>query len=612
MKNIVFTSSLVLVLAMTMVACQTPPPAAELVWPATSSIATEVDGFSPKADAPGNTIELALTIGNPESVKAWSVDITSQNVNLKSFNGTGSSAPSTIAWDGMTNSGTMAPEGTYIAVLNVYYKSRYTTFTTESTPFILDVQPPSGKLVISPIEPVPSVKGFVVPVSITINAVSSSTSMESWSAYILDSNGKKVRGFSGKWPENSFTWDGLTSTGLLAPASSTYKISAKVRNVFGNTGLIEASLRVAALPVVVVPPIVPVVPGIPQTSSITPRTRGFSPNGDEAMDVMVFDLEFGQPQQVKTWKVDMMLNDKSIYVFSGSSTPQPASLTWDGKAANKRAAAEGSYYAMFTVEYGTAFKTSVVKSDAIILALSSPEGTVTLSESLYSPVESHPSIEISFKATSKSARMESWSMRIYDPARNLFRSFHGEWPTATVVWDGKGLSGEMVESAEDYPVVVNVQDEFGNSTNLTTIIPVDILVEKTATGYRILSSRIYFKAYTADYSSVDSVLAMQNRKRLDQLAEKLKKFQDYNIKIVGHAVMIFWNDPIKGPAEQKDILIPLSIARAEAMATAMIARGFDQTHLTIEGVGASDQLVPDSDIANRWRNRRVAFFLEKP
>ena len=32
---------------------------------------------------------------------------------------------------------------------------------------------------------------------------------------------------------------------------------------------------------------------------------------------------------------------------------------------------------------------------------------------------------------------------------------------------------------------------------------------------------------------------------------------------------------------------------------------------TTEGVGASDQLVPDSDLADRWQNRRVAFFLER-
>ena len=44
----------------------------------------------------------------------------------------------------------------------------------------------------------------------------------------------------------------------------------------------------------------------------------------------------------------------------------------------------------------------------------------------------------------------------------------------------------------------------------------------------------------------------------------------------------------------------------------MIDRGFDPSVIAAEGVGAADQLVPDSDLVNRWRNRRVAFFLDKP
>ena len=55
-------------------------------------------------------------------------------------------------------------------------------------------------------------------------------------------------------------------------------------------------------------------------------------------------------------------------------------------------------------------------------------------------------------------------------------------------------------SAEDYPVLVKVRDEFGNVGGLKAVVPVDILVEKIATGFRILSSRIFFKPYTADYT----------------------------------------------------------------------------------------------------------------
>jgi len=44
---------------------------------------------------------------------------------------------------------------------------------------------------------------------------------------------------------------------------------------------------------------------------------------------------------------------------------------------------------------------------------------------------------------------------------------------------------------------------------------------------------------------------------------------------------------------------------------ALVDRGLEKARFTTEGVGASDQLVPDSDYKDRWQNRRVALFLDK-
>ena len=83
-------------------------------------------------------------------------------------------------------------------------------------------------------------------------------------------------------------------------------------------------------------------------------------------------------------------------------------------------------------------------------------------------------------------------------------------------------------------------------------------MEKTDQGLRILSSRIFFKAYTADYQDVRPDLAAQNIQRLDDMAAKLKKFPNYKIKLVGHAVMIHWDNKRLGAIEQQYVLLPLS------------------------------------------------------
>jgi len=272
---------------------------------------------------------------------------------------------------------------------------------------------------------------------------------------------------------------------------------------------------------------------------------------------------------------------------------------------------EGVYTATLAVDYGTAFAPGTAASQSFVLDLTPPTGMISLSSALFSPIESSDTISLKLTATSQLAKIDSWTMDIYDPGRNVFRSFTKKWPSDTAVWDGKGTNGDMVQSAEDYPVVAKIRDQFGNIGTVNATVPIDILVEKIATGYRILASRIFFKAFTADYRDVPPELAQQNMARLDALAAKLKKFPDYKITMIGHAVMINWDKPEAGREEQRAILIPLSKARADAVEAALVDRGLEKARFTTEGVGASDQLVPDSDYKDRWQNRRVALFLDK-
>jgi hypothetical protein len=328
--------------------------------------------------------------------------------------------------------------------------------------------------------------------------------------------------------------------------------------------------------------------------------------------IEVLSIACGASYAVQSWKLEILDSsgaDQRVFTGDGSNLPQIVS--WDGKNNAGVLAPEGTYTAKLSVSYGSAYLPRAAASSPFILDIIPPSGSIVLSTLLFSPIEGSPTITLTVDATSKTAKIKNWEMDILDPADHLFKTFTATWPHNQVVWDGKGIKGDLVQSAEDYSVVARVSDEFGNVGELKTMVPVDILVEKTPEGYRIPASHIFFKPFTSDYIDVRPDLAAQNLKRLENLAAKLKKFPGYKIKLVGHAVMIYWFNKSLGALEQKYLLLPLSEARAEAVKRALIERQLNGTVFTTQGVGASDQIVPDSDLADRWQNRRVAFFLER-
>ncbi len=599
-------SGVALLLLVVLLGCQTKPA---LVAPAESAIQVEKSGFSPAGAAGQNSIDISVLYGNGDAIKSWKVELTSGGKAQKSWSGDSKYLPATLTWDGKSDTGSMAPEGTYTAKLSIDYASKYQSASEQSKSFVLDISPPTGSISMDPAQFTPTENGVQGPMTLTINASSALAHMDSWSLDVVDAAGGLVKNWSGQWPNTSASWDGSSMNGGYVSPSTTYQATATVRDEYGNTAQLKADIAVAALPQSA--PVTPLPPK-PGELAIVAQSAGFSPNGDKADNTISFFLGYGQPTAVVKWNVSIASMEAGTQkTYTGDGSNLPPSISWDGKSDGGSMAPEGTYTANLAVDYGTAFSAGSATSKSFVLDVSPPTGTIMLSSALFSPIESTPTISLKLMAVSKVAKIDSWTMDIYDPGGNVFKSFAAKWPSDTAVWDGKGTKGDLVQSAEDYPAVAKIRDQFGNIGMAKVTVPVDILVEKIATGYRILASRIFFKAFTADYKDVAPELAQQNMARLDALAAKLKKFPDYKIRMIGHAVSIFWDDPAKGREEQRAILIPLSKSRAEAVKAAMVNRELDAGRFTTDGVGASDQLVPDSDYKDRWQNRRVALYLDK-
>jgi flagellar hook assembly protein FlgD len=605
-KRILFFVGATVAALLVLAGCQTAKP----VTAQQSMIETESPGFSPKAEDGRTTIDFGLLFGNKDLVSSWQVQVVGAGGPEKTFTGDGKNLPGTLTWDGTNDAKALVAEGTYTAALSVDYAGKLPRATAASQPFVVDLTPPEAVLHVTPTQFTPSGQGESSPVTMSVDASSPIAKIQSWSVNVFDPSGKLFASFSEKWPDSKVSWDGKGLSGDFVTPSSTYSAVAIVSDQYGLQSTIKADIGVGAPAVaqVTVPP-APVPAG---TDAVQASLRGFSPKSETASRTIDLRLTFGDPASVHSWKVTLESSGGSVArSWTGDGRNLPRALSWDGRTGTGAFAPDGTYTAALAVDYGAAHPQSTAASSPFILDVTPPSGSVALSEPLFSPIESADTLTLTVNASSPVAGIDSWSMNIYDPGGSLFRSFSARWPQKQAVWNGKGLKGDMVQSAEDYPLKVSVRDEFGNVGTLAGKVPIDILVYRTATGYRIQSSRIFFKPFTADYRDVPAEIARQNAARLDALAAKLEKFRDYKVKLVGHAVMIYWNDIGRGKIEQADVLIPLSEARARAIVEAMVRRGLAASMLTAEGVGAADQIVPDSNYKDRWQNRRVAFFLEK-
>ena len=76
-------------------------------------------------------------------------------------------------------------------------------------------------------------------------------------------------------------------------------------------------------------------------------------------------------------------------------------------------------------------------------------------------------------ASSALAKLQGWSVNVFDSSGKLFQSFSGKWPDNKVTWDGKGMSGDFVMPSSSYSAVATVSDEYGLEGTLRASIAVE-------------------------------------------------------------------------------------------------------------------------------------------
>lgn len=146
-----------------------------------------------------------------------------------------------------------------------------------------------------------------------------------------------------------------------------------------------------------------------------------------------------------------------------------------------------------------------------------------------------------------------------------------------------------------------VEDKLKNGEELVVIRSLNGIEEIADLS---LDPSVYFAANSSGFSGLDRRSLENNYRLLREIALYLKQNPEYRLLVMGHA-----NPVINTRTEEREILNPLSVKRAEQVANLLITYGVSRERLVITGSGGTKTLVPREDRSNWDLNRRVEFTL---
>ncbi len=552
-------------------------------------IATSGRAFSPNGDGARDRLMVQPVLETVSGALSWSLAV---------LDGAGKEVYAASAlpfgphpWEGRTKAGAEAPDGSYWLRVTVEFENGNAPQRL-SDAIALDRTAPLARVAKSAGVFSPDGDGRGDTIRFTVQDANKEAE---WVAEILNID-QDYAAVTKAWTglPGDYEWDGLEDGGTPAPEGR-YLFRLSAQDEAGNR--FEQRTQPFSLDVRETP------------AALRLSASGFSPNGDGYKDTMGMDLYLPVRDGVDSWSLRIRAKDGGTVRAIGGrdSFPDVESFQWDGKDDSGAMALDGAYQAVLSLRYVKGNEAQAISSPFALDTLP-PRIAVGLEPLPFSPDDdgSNDVLGLRLDLVDQSA-LSDWEVLIRDREGNLFRRFSGSGsPPSRLEWDGRSDKGELVLSAEDYGVEAVARDAYGNRGLAETSIPVDILVIKEGGRYRIRIPGIYFSPFSAEFPK-DRVAG--NMATLRRLAEVLAKYPGHAIRIEGHAVRINWADPRLGNAEEKEVLAPLSRARAERIKGILTSLGIDAARLSTAGLGGTAPLVPHSDLDNRWKNRRVDFVL---
>jgi flagellar hook assembly protein FlgD/outer membrane protein OmpA-like peptidoglycan-associated protein len=564
-------------------------------------ITTDLRAFSPNGDRIKDTITLQPQIQETAGILNWKIDIyetggpsiqnsPSPQAIVRSFTG-GTSVPASVVWDGRTNTGTTARDGTYAARLDIEYRSGNRP-SAVTLPFVIDTIAPQAETSVPFALFAPNGNGNRDTIPINISTAGN----DEWNAVITDSRNNIIRSWNwtGQAPAATILWDGRDEAGNIVP-DGVYRFALSSTDEAGNsTSKTINNITVDAR--------------VPR-AFLTASSEAIAPRSNQASEAMNFNIMLSLQEGIDSWKLELMdENNQSFRTYSGTNSVPPSSIGWNGND-DRGIIREGRYTPVLSVSYTKGDEVTVT-GPRITVDISGPELGLTYNPLYFSPDNDGVDDELFiYLSAADASPIANWSLEIRETegTNQLFYRIEGRGsPPPRVIWDGRSNRGELVQGATDYSYTYRAEDILGNASSSSGIISTDVLVIRDGDILRIQVPSITFRANQADFIGLPQERIDTNNRVLRRVAEILNRFRDYRITVEGHA------NPVLGTArEETQELQPLSHARANAVIDILVGYGVSRNRLNAVGRGGTVTVANPRDQDNNWKNRRVEFILIK-
>jgi len=375
--------------------------------------------------------------------------------------------PDKLVWNGVEDSGQVAPDGAYTATIEAV-DDNSNRGSVGPFPVVVKVTPPKVDISVPENPPIFGPDGVSSKQTLLIKLSGSVEDL--WSAQVLDASGKAIRtlSFSNAAPSD-WTWDGKSDDGKVV-SDGVYAFTIGSTDRGGNT----VSKRFDNIVVdTQQPPIALVI-----------DLATFSPNGDGVKDTETLFPSVPVKSGIVAWKLSVV--DKAareVWSQSGvDATSLKERVSFDGKdPSTLKTLPEGQYQAQLSVSYLNGYNTKA-SSPYFTLDVTPPSGNVSADRPAFNPAGAEGQNSVHF--ANKGDKDAKWTSEISGADGKVVKNYSfSPRPDADVEWDGIDDAGKPVPDGV-YSYTLKAQDSAGNSFSSD---PVSVSLDTEKKAVRLLA-----------------------------------------------------------------------------------------------------------------------------